>query len=214
MTTLFDETYWNDRYGNSGKIWSGNPNPQLVAEVAPLDSGRPGAPKRALDVGCGEGADSVWLAKQGWQVTGVDISSVALQRAAEHCTGLESAGAIAWEHHDLLDWIPPLASFELVSAQFMHLPRADREQLFARLASAVAPGGTLLIVGHSPADREAGSHRALSTDKFFTADEIAAALDAALWDVLVAESRPRSTAGHDGEPITIHDEVMRATRLT
>ncbi|POH59887.1 class I SAM-dependent methyltransferase [Arthrobacter glacialis] len=213
MTTIFDETYWNERYGNSGKIWSGNPNPQLVAEAAALDSGSVQAPKKALDVGCGEGADSVWLAGQGWQVTGVDISTVALQRAAAHAAELELPGSVAWEHHDLLGWTPPAASFDLISAQFMHLPRPDRDKLFARLAAAVVPGGTLLIVGHAPSDSAAGAHRALGADMFFTAKQIAEALDPSQWDVVVAASRPRSASGPDGETITIHDEVMRAVRL-
>ncbi|MHA7305463.1 class I SAM-dependent methyltransferase [Arthrobacter sp. TMN-49] len=212
MTTIFDETYWNERYGNSGKIWSGNPNPQLVAEAAALNSGSPQQPRKALDVGCGEGADSMWLAHQGWHVTGVDISTVALQRAAAHAAELELAGAVTWEQHDLLAWAPPAASFDLVSAQFMHLPRPDRETLFARLDEAVAHGGTLIIVGHAPSDIEAGAHRALGKDMFFTAREIADSLDPTQWDVVVAESRPRSAAGHDGESITIHDEVLRATR--
>lgn len=213
MTTIFDETYWNERYGNSGRIWSGNPNPQLVAEAAALNSGSTQAPRKALDVGCGEGADSVWLARQGWQVTGVDISTVALQRAAAHTAGLELPGSVTWEHHDLLAWTPPADSFDLVSAQFMHLPRPDREKLFDRLGEAVAVGGTLIIVGHAPSDIEAGAHKALGEDMFFTAREVADSLDPTQWDVVVAESRPRSAAGHDGETITIHDEVMRANRL-
>lgn len=212
MTTIFDETYWNERYGSSGRIWSGNPNPQLVAEAAALDSGSPQAPKRALDVGCGEGADSVWLAGQGWQVTGVDISTVALQRASAHAADLELPGSVVWEHHDLLDWTPPTASFDLVSAQFMHLPRPDREKLFAALADAVAPGGSLLIVGHAPSDIAAGAHKAIGEDMFFTAGEIAESLDPSRWTVLAAESRPRTAAGHDGESITVHDEVVRAMR--
>ncbi|MEO6529923.1 MAG: methyltransferase domain-containing protein [Specibacter sp.] len=213
MTTIFDETYWNERYGNSGRIWSGNPNPQLVAEAAALNSGSPQAPRKALDVGCGEGADSVWLARQGWHVSGVDISTVALQRAAAHAAGLELPGSVIWEHHDLLAWTPPAASFDLISAQFMHLPRPDREKLFDRLGEAVAVGGTLIIVGHAPSDIKAGAHKAIGEDMFFTAREVADSLNPTQWDVVVAESRPRSVAGHDGETITIHDEVMRAKRL-
>lgn len=212
MATIFDETYWNERYGNSGRIWSGNPNPQLVSEAAALNAGSPQSPGKALDVGCGEGADSVWLATQGWQVTGVDISSVALQRAAAHAAGMDLPGSLTWEHHDLLSWTPPAASFDLVSAQFMHLPRPDREKLFAALADAVAPGGTLIIVGHAPSDIAAGAHKALDGDMFFTAGELANSLDPVHWDVVVADSRPRSAPGHDGETITVHDEVLRAVR--
>jgi len=207
MTQIFDENFWNDRYGRQGNIWSGRPNPQLVAEVSSL------APGTALDVGCGEGADAVWLAGRGWRVTGVDISSVALDRAASHAGTLELSGSIAWEHRDLLVWSPPAGAFDLVSAQFMHLPREDREPLFARLAAAVAPGGTLLLVGHAASDSAAGARRPHGADLFFSAEEVAASLDPSSWKVLVTESRPRPGTGLDGGPITIHDDVMRAQRL-
>jgi len=207
MTVIFDENFWNERYGQHGKVWSGNPNPQLVAEAADLPPGT------ALDVGCGEGADTVWLAGRGWQVTGVDISTVALERAAAHAANLALPGAIVWEHRDLLAWAPPASAFDLVSAQFMHLPKAGRDPLFARLAEAVAPGGTLLLVGHSPQDVEAGAHREFGADLFFTAAQLAAALDPGAWQVLVSEARPRTSSGHDGGTTTIHDEVLRAARL-
>lgn len=213
MTRAFDEEFWDERYGGKGSVWSGNPNPQLVAEIAGLDTTSTAARKTALDVGCGEGADSMWLAEQGWQVTGVDISRVALRRARDHATALPLAGSIEWEHHDLLQWTPPAASFDLVNAQFMHLPRNDRERVYDRLASAVATGGSLLIVGHSASDVLAGAHRPDNPELFFTADEVAAGLDPARWSVEVAESRPRLDDGHDGATITVHDEVMRAVRL-
>lgn len=207
MTQKYDEDYWNERYGKHGNIWSGDPNPQLVAEAAEL------TPGTALDVGCGEGADTVWLAARGWQVTGVDISMVALQRATAHVADRGLANMVTLEHHDLLSWAPPAASFDLVSAQFMHLPQPDREPLFARLAESVAPGGTLLIVGHAPSDIESGAHRPHAPDLFFTAGEVADSLPADAWRIIVTATRPRPSAGHGGEHITIHDEVMRAVRL-
>lgn len=207
MTQKFDEAFWNERYGNQGNIWSGKPNPQLVAEVSSLPPGT------ALDVGCGEGADAIWLAKRGWRVVAVDISSVALARAAGHAAGLGPDGPIEWEHHDLLSWAPPAGSFDLVSAQFMQLPRTDREPLFDRLAAAVARGGTLLVVGHAPSDIDSGAHRPRRADVFYTAEEAASALDPVLWDVLLTESRARGSAGDGGRPATVHDEVMRAVRL-
>lgn len=206
MTHKFDAAYWDERYAGRGNIWSGHPNPQLVAEAAGL------APGTALDVGCGEGADAVWLAARGWRVTGVDISSVALERAAGHASGLTLSGSIDWQHRDLLDWTPPALSFELVSAQFMQLPLEDRQPLFTGLAAAVAPGGTLLVVGHAPSDIESGAHRPNRADVFYTAREVAALLNPPLWKIFVAESRPRDSAGHGGGPVTVHDEVLRAVR--
>ncbi|GAA5229476.1 class I SAM-dependent methyltransferase [Arthrobacter cryoconiti] len=208
MGETFDENFWNERYGREGNVWSENPNPQLVAEVRGLRVGT------ALDAGCGEGTDALWLAGLGWQVTGVDISSVALERAAARAVSFETAGSVVWEHHNLLSWTPPKDSYDLVSAQFMHLPRQDREPLFARLAGAVAPGGTLLIVGHAPSDASSGARRPHGTDLFFTAQQVAATLDPELWHVQVTESRPRRTVGPDETQITIADDVMRAQRRT
>ncbi|MFQ4147296.1 methyltransferase domain-containing protein [Arthrobacter sp. LAPM80] len=211
MTTLFGENFWDERYSRSNAVWSGNPNPQLVAEVAGL------APGRALDVGCGEGADSLWLAERGWQVTAVDFSQVALRKASDHAShraeaGPVLSGTINWEHHDLLSWTPPASSCDLVSAQYMHLPTVEREPLFSRLAAAVAPGGTLLIVGHSATDIQAGARRPVVPDLFFTAAEVANSLAPQQWQVQVSASRPRAGKNAEGEPITIHDEVLRAVR--
>ena len=152
---MFSQAAWDERYGSSDRIWSGNPNPRLVAAAAELT---PGA---ALDVGCGEGADAIWLASQGWHVTGIDISAVALDRAASQAAiaGRQIADRTSWQRADVLSWTPPARQFDLVSAQFMQLPRAELEALHRRLAEAVRPGGVLLIVGHHPSDLEsAGIH--------------------------------------------------------
>ncbi|MDJ0318793.1 class I SAM-dependent methyltransferase [Arthrobacter antibioticus] len=206
MTAIFDENYWNDRYSKHERVWSGNPNPQLLAETSGL------APRTALDAGCGEGADSIWLAEHGWHVTGVDISTVALEKAAAHAATHLLSGSITWEHHDFFTWSPTSAAFDLVSAQFMHLPKASRDPIFSRLADAVTTGGTLLIVGHSPSDADAGFHQHFGTDLFFTAEQLAAALDPEAWEIVTTDSRPRKTSGRDGESIIIHDEVLRARR--
>lgn len=218
--TLFDQNFWDDRYSGSQAVWSGNPNPQLLAEMEsfPTQASAGAAAVRAgwptaLDVGCGEGADSIWLSRRGWHVTAVDISRVALQKAEQHAEEVELPGSIAWEHHDLLEWAPPAAAFDLVNAQFMHLPSQDRVPVFARLAAAVAPGGTLLVVGHSSQDILAGAKRPNAPDLYFTAAEVAASLDPTDWKVDVAAARPRAATGRNGEAITIHDEVLRAVRL-
>ncbi|MEC3982172.1 SAM-dependent methyltransferase [Amycolatopsis sp. H20-H5] len=207
MTEQFGAPYWDERYGSRTAVWSGRPNPQLVAETADL------TPGKALDVGCGEGGDALWLASNGWQVTGVDFSAAGLRRAADQAGPLGLAERIQWVRADLTDWTPA-EQFDLISAQFMHLPAAQREALFARLADAVTPGGTLLIVGHHPSDLKTTLARPIPLDRFFTAEEIADSLDPAQWDVLAADARPRSTQDGEGREITINDAVLFARRKT
>ena len=206
--TVFDEESFEERYKATDALWSGRPNTQLVAEVADL------APGSALDVGCGEGADAVWLAERGWHVTAVDFARTALQRGEKHADSLgpEVAGRIRWVHADLTAEVPG-ERFDLVSAQFMHLLPEPRRTLFARLADAVTPGGTLLVVGHDAGDIAAGAHRPPVPERFFTAQEVASSLDDQ-WDVLVAEARPRPAAEHEGQHVTVHDAVLRARKRT
>ena len=201
------EAFWNERYGSQHSLWSGRPNPQLVSEIADL------TPGTALDVGSGEGADAVWLAQRGWQVTAVDISSVALDRAAAHAgdAGAGVAGRITWVQADLTDWAPA-ATYDLISVQFMQLPEPERAALHGRLVAAVSRGGSLMIFGHSPLDLETTAHRPRSPELFFTAAGIAATLDPVDWEIIVSQARPRTAIDPDGNSITVHDEVLRARR--
>ncbi|KAA2253865.1 class I SAM-dependent methyltransferase [Solihabitans fulvus] len=206
---MFDEQYWEERYGSSTAVWSGRPNSQLVADVADL------APGTALDAGCGEGADSIWLAVRGWRVTAVDFATAALRRAEEHAEAFDqdAAARISWVRRDLLTAVPPVeGTFDLVSAQFMQFPPEQRGPLFAGLAVSVAPGGTLLIVGHHPVDLETTSHRPPVPEMFYSAEEIADSLDPERWEILAADTRPRLTNHAEGRETTIHDAVLRARR--
>jgi thioredoxin reductase/protein-L-isoaspartate O-methyltransferase len=208
VATMFEEAAWEERYRARPAVWSGRPNLQLIAEAAGL------APGRALDVGCGEGADTVWLAERGWRVTAADISVTALQRAAAHAAaaGPEVASRIEWTHADLRGQAPAEGAYDLVSSQFMHLPGEARRELFARLAAAVAPGGTLLIVGHHPSGLRTTAARMHFPDMMFTAEEVASSLDPTAWEVLAADARPRATVDPDGHDITIDDAVLVARR--
>ncbi|WSA86583.1 NAD(P)/FAD-dependent oxidoreductase [Micromonospora sp. NBC_01796] len=206
-TILFTREFWDERYGSAERIWSGNPNPHLVDTVTDV------VPATALDVGSGEGADAIWLAARGWQVTGVDISGVALQRAAERATeqGADIADRLTWQQVDVMSWDPAPARYDLVSAQFMHLPRPALRALHRRLAAAVRPGGTLLIVGHHPSDLDTSMGRPDRADLMFTAEQVAATLDPNEWDITAA-TPPRQATDPEGRTITIHDAVLRATR--
>ncbi|WP_241480155.1 class I SAM-dependent methyltransferase [Nocardiopsis halotolerans] len=201
------EEFWNERYRSQDRIWSGKPNRHLVSEVADLEPGR------ALDVGSGEGADALWLAERGWRVTALDISTVALERAAVHVRerGGEAAERITWTQADVTRWDPPEAAFDLVTAQFMHLPPEARARFFPALAAAVAPGGELLVVAHHVRDLEEGVPRPHNPELFYTGDEVAAALPEGEWSVLADEIRT-GTSVLGGEPRTAHDLVVRARR--
>jgi SAM-dependent methyltransferase len=204
----FGQDAWEERYRAAAAVWSGRPNAALVAEAADLPAGS------ALDIGCGEGADVLWLAGRGWRVTGVDFSATALQRAAEHAAaqGPEVAGRTGWLQADLTGWRPPAEAFDLVSAHYFHLPPEPRRALFAALAAAVAPGGTLLIVGHHADDLHTSMHRPDIPEMFWTAEEVAAELDPARWELVVVETRPRTGTDPEGREVTISDAVLRARR--
>ncbi len=205
VRAMFEAPAWDERYGGAELVWSGNPNPQLVAEVDEL------TPGTALDVGAGEGADAVWLARRGWTVTAVDFSKVALERVAEHAA--EQGVEVATEQADVRTWAPPEQTYALVNSQFMHQPPEVFTGLVARLAAAVAPGGHLVVVGHHPKDLESPSiGRPPVPEMLFTAEEVAAQLDPAEWEIVAADARPRQIIGVDGEPVTGHDAVLHARR--
>jgi SAM-dependent methyltransferase len=194
---------WDERYAGAEQVWSGRPNGALVAEVAGL---RPG---RALDVGCGEGADVVWLAQQGWDVTGLDVSQVALDRAAMHAR--QAGASVRWVHADLVQAQLPAGAFDLVSAQYPALLRTPRDDAERALLAAVAPGGTLLVVHHADIDPEEAKARGFDPADYVGPADVAALLGDG-WRVEVDEKRPRDITGGAGAH-HIHDLVLRARRL-
>ena len=208
MSQQFDEAFWNDRYRSAHALWSGKPNRHLVAEAGALPPGT------ALDAGAGEGADAIWLARRGWRVTAVDISGVALERAAGHGAKEDEAVAerIEWRREDLREWVPPERAYDLVTAQYLHVPGATRRVLVARLAAAVGDGGTLLIVGHHPLDLETTMPRPRQPELFFTGDDLAADLDGDGWKIVTNVAAPHEATDPEGRPVVVHDTVFRARR--
>ncbi|HEX4220887.1 MAG TPA: class I SAM-dependent methyltransferase [Pseudonocardiaceae bacterium] len=197
-----DAEFWDGLYGSREQLFSGNPNGVLVTEVAELPPGR------ALDVGCGEGGDALWLARRGWQVTAMDISQVALDRAA--IAGADVAGRVRWTQGDLTSVALPAGSFDLVTAQYFPLPhQADHAALRVLLAS-VAPGGTLLVASHNLADLPAEHGHGWDPADFYQPGEIAKLLDEG-WTVLVDETRRRTAPAPEGTQ-HVHDTVLRARR--
>lgn len=205
MSTPDARQHWEQRYRESDRVWSGRVNLRL-AEIAPAL-----APGRALDLGCGEGADAVWLAGLGWDVVAVDIADTALARARSEA---EARGLrIDFQQHDLSETFPE-GTFDLVSAQFFHsaLP-LDRTRIFARAANAVRPGGTLLIVDHSgppPWASELDHHH----HDFKSPEEVVASLDLVEreWEPAQTKSVQRDVTRPDGEVVPWLDNVIIVRR--
>jgi SAM-dependent methyltransferase len=206
VADLFTQETWDARYAESDRIWSGNPNPRLVEQVTDLPPGD------ALDVGAGEGADAVWLATRGWRVTALDVSQVALGRAAAHAEDAGVADRVTTLHHDVLSGAALPGEFDLVSAQFLHPPTERFAATWRILGAAVRPGGVLLVVGHHPDDLATGLRSGHGhPELLFTPDQVVAALPASEWDVRVADAPTRSVDGPDG-PVTVTDTVVLAVR--
>jgi SAM-dependent methyltransferase len=220
MTHSFDGEYWD-------QIWTGEreaamatsePSPYLAAEVSTL------APGTALDAGCGAGAEAIWLASRGWQVTGADIAAAALAHAGERADASGLAEQVTWVMADLSTWEPG-AHFDLVTTHYAH-PAVPQLEFYDRIATWVAPGGTLLIVGHLHHEATGGhehgnghgdghgrSHGVAEdgppAEAAATAAAITARLDPAHWLIVTAEETHRTVPGHG---TTLHDVVVRATR--
>ena len=143
---LFEPPGWEERYAGEEKVWSGKPNPQLVAEVSRL------TPGTALDVGCGEGGDVIWLARRGWRVTGADFAANGLARAARHAEEAGVADRCDWWQVDARTFAAGGRSYDLVTTHFLHPPDGGMVEVTRRLSEAVAPGGNLLVVGHAPSE--------------------------------------------------------------
>jgi SAM-dependent methyltransferase len=195
---------WDERYSEGdGTKWSGRPNGRLMAEVADLD------PHRALDVGCGEGADAMWLAGQGWTVAAIDISEVALRRAraAAQLVG----AAVGWVCGDALHIPFSARSFDLVSLQYPALPKADGETAVRRLLDTVRPGGSVLAVYHD-LDEEHTEHmrsRGFDPADYVGADDLVVLLGDD-FEIELHAVEPRIDPPPDNPHIA--DIVLRARR--
>ena len=205
VTDPYSQETWDARYAESDRVWSGNPNPRLVEHVADL------TPGRALDVGCGEGADVVWLAGQGWHVTGVDVSPVALARAGVHAAEAGVEDRVELVQVDLVGGQALPGDQDLVSVQFFHPTEELFDDVYTRIGAAVAPGGHLLVVAHHPDDHATGARRPHGPALMFAPERLVAVLDQAAWEIVVAAQPTREQQLADG-PVTVRDTVILAKR--
>jgi SAM-dependent methyltransferase len=214
----FSAAYWEDRYRNGGGASRRDPSPSLLAEASDL------APGSALDAGCGWGADAMWLAARGWTVTAVDVSPAAVDQAREAAEAADpqAASRVTWLPADLTTWDPD-ERFDLVTSHYVHVP-GPQEALFARLASWVAPGGTLLVVGHGHSPGRHGHGHGQSGHGSEQPDspadtarvrltQVTSTLPEAEWVIVVAEPRTHTISRPGGGPAAVlHDIVVRAHR--
>lgn len=228
MTHSFDKAYWEQHWqqakGDRPGSMAGNPpNPYLAREIGAL------APGTALDAGCGAGAEAIWLASHNWQVTAVDISADVLARAADRATASGLSRPVRWIEADLTSWQPGML-FDLVTTHYAH-PAMPQLAFYRRVATWVAPRGTLLIVGHlrtQPTDhaqsqdhgdgqsqshgRNQGRGHHHPAEATAALADITAGLDTAEWEIVTAEENQRPVTGPAGQTVTLQDVIVRATR--
>jgi SAM-dependent methyltransferase len=196
-----DRHSWDERYAAAELLWSAGPNRFVVDECSDL------APGRALDLACGEGRNAMWLAERGWHVTAVDFSNVALERGRKIA---EQRGVdVQWEFADVTAYEPAAKQFDLVLVMYLQLPANERAVAFGRAAGAVAPGGTLLVVGHDVANVEHGHGGPRDASVCYSPSDVTACFDDLRVDKAVTVERPVDT--DDGVRVAL-DALVRATR--
>ena len=206
--SAYDKDSWEQRWSqalrdHADRVAQRPPNGHLVAEIGEL---RPG---RALDAGCGHGADALWLAAGGWQVTAVDFAATALSygRSAAQAMGPDVAERIDWIQADLAIWTPPPGAFDLVVCVYVHMAGSVAEMV-RRMARGVARGGTLFLVGHRPIDPTTGATTAAAGQVQVSVEAAVAALGQDRWQLVAADERRRPVPG------TGVDAVIRARRCS
>lgn len=224
MTHDFDQNYWDDIWAGGGhadraaSMAGSPPNPHLVSEIEGV---RPGV---AVEAGCGAGAEAIWLASKGWQVTAVDIAAEALERAATRAAAAGVDERISWQRADLSTWQPD-ARCDLVTTHYAH-PAIPQLDFYERIADWVVPGGTLFIVGHLHHGDQGhghghghghGSHghgrdTHPPAEASATAEAISQRLAPEAWEIVTATEGPREMRGPGGRVTTVHDVVVRAVR--
>ncbi|MFC4950693.1 class I SAM-dependent methyltransferase [Pseudonocardia sp. GCM10023141] len=203
MTAAFDRSFWEQRWSQALRehgdaVAKRPPNARLTGAVADL------APGVALDAGCGHASETLWLAARGWRVTAVDFAASALAhaRSTAEAIGADVAERVEWVEGDLATWTPQPGHYDLVLCLYVHVAGSVAE-LVGRMATGVAPGGTLFLVGHRPVDPATGAATPAAGQVQVSVDDAVAALDPALWELVVAEDRPRAVGG-SGVDAVIH----------
>lgn len=203
-----NRAHWDEKYLTKDLASPAEPNKWIEAEASGL------TPGRALDLGCGQGRNAIWLAGLGWQVTAVDFSAVALGNAVRYVEGLPDgrASRIEWIDADITEFVPDDASADLVLLSYVHLPAAQRHVVVSHAAAALAPGGTLLVIGHDASNIEHGHGGPQDPSVLYTAEDIVMDLATSGATVRVEKSGEllREVDGADRPAV---DVIVRAVSL-
>ena len=194
-----DPRDWDERYSTDELVWRAEPNRFLVEEVEHMPPGR------ALDLACGEGRNALWLAAQGWDVTAVDFSAVGLAKARRLAT--ERGVKADFVEADVITWEPPARAFDLVIVMYLHLLGEDRRRALLRAVTALAPGGTLLVVGHDSTNLREGTGGPQDPRVLMSPEDVVADLDGL--EIVRAERVRRPVSTEQGERVAI-DTIVRA----
>ncbi len=192
---------WDQRYATTELVWGAGPNRFLVAEVDSLPPGR------ALDLGCGEGRNAIWLAERGWHVTGVDFSEIGLGKARH--LAAERGVEVTWVRADLRDYEPDHGAFDLVVIMYLQLPAAQLAGVMKRAGAALAPGGTLLVVGHDLLNLSQGHGGPQNPEVLFTPADIERDLPGLGIERAERVLRPVTV---DGRQVNAIDALVRAKK--
>lgn len=210
-----DANGWNERYADHDLVWGAAPNRWVEQETRDLPPGR------AIDLACGEGRNAIWLAGRGWRVQGVDFSETGLARAAKLAEEVRQdtgrALDVSWALADVVGLELPEDGFDLVLLCYLHLPAPQRRAVVQSAAGGLAPGGTLLVVGHDTSNLTEGHGGPQDASVLFTADDVeqdlAAPLDAGRLVLDRAERVAREVDTDEGRR-TAWDVLVRAHRAS
>ena len=198
-----DRHQWDERYGGDELLWTSAPNQFLVSEVAGLPAGS------AVDLACGEGRNAVWLAEQGWVVTGVDFSSVGLAKAQRLAQSRQVD--VRWVESAVREWTAPPDGFDLVAVFYLQLPQPERSAALTVAAASVAPGGTLLVVAHDHDNLTRGFGGPPNDAVLYSVDDVTDVAEANGLIVQRAEQAVRFVETESGVREAI-DTLVRAVR--
>jgi SAM-dependent methyltransferase len=196
-----DSAGWDERYAASELVWSAEPNRFVVEELEPLPPGR------ALDLAAGEGRNAIWLASRGWAVTAVDFSAIGIEKGRR----LASAAGVSVDFvvADVCEYQPEPGGFDIALIAYLHIPWPRFAGVLGRAAGALAPAGTLLVVGHDRTNLTDGVGGPQDPAVLYDAKEITAELGGLRIERAGQVRRP---AGTPEEPADAIDTLVRARR--